>query len=74
MPIESSVADHNPEPKQTDNLGNTPKEDLDKTIEMAAELFAELFWKHWLYIKEQRKTNQGELPSQNAKLTCPEDF
>lgn len=35
---------------------NTKKENNKELIEMAAELFARLFWKQWLHMQESEKS------------------
>ena len=45
------------EPTFSEKISNMPDkvEDPSQMVDMAAELFAELFWRHWLYLKSKEK-------------------
>jgi len=55
MSKENSNENQEPELEEIDDSGHISNGNIDPTIDMAAELFAELFWRHWLYIKKQKK-------------------
>lgn len=56
----SSGEDRNPKPVQLDALPDAHRKDNDQIIEMAADQFADLLWRHWLYIKKLEEKNSKE--------------
>jgi len=38
------------------------EDDTRQMIEMAAEQVADLIWKHWLYMQEQKKRDRQNIP------------
>ena len=56
-------------PIKDEALANTPdnspgadKEETRQMIEMAAERVADLIWRHWLYLQEQKKKKGHNAP------------
>ena len=55
MSKRSSAEDRNSKAVQVNVLPEAHRDDNSQIVEMAAEQFADLLWRHWLYIKEQKK-------------------
>jgi len=45
-----------------DNSPGTDEEETKQMIEMAAEQLADLIWRHWLYMQEQKKKKSHNTP------------
>ena len=55
MPKGSLNRNRSPRPIQTDVSPDVYRESADQIVEMAAEQFADLLWRHWLYMQKLKK-------------------
>lgn len=60
MPKRPAGKNHNTKPVPVDALPDMHRENNSQMIEMAADQFADLLWRHWLYMRKLKEKGSKE--------------